>query len=104
MRQGRWQRHGRVWRNSRRVTAKSFQTSRFSLHLFPKSSKRFQAMQPEERQAKIEAYLQKAEFASLEELAQNLGVSVSTVRRDVAAMEATHPVRRTHGGARLVQT
>lgn len=60
-------------------------------------------MQPEERQAKIEAYLQKAEFASLEELAQNVGVSVSTVRRDLAALEANHSIRRTHGGARTLQ-
>ncbi|MFM9029515.1 MAG: DeoR/GlpR family DNA-binding transcription regulator [Opitutaceae bacterium] len=60
-------------------------------------------MQPEERQAKIEAYLQKAEFASLEELAQHVGASVSTVRRDVAALEGTRPIRRTHGGARSLQ-
>jgi DeoR family transcriptional regulator, fructose operon transcriptional repressor len=60
-------------------------------------------MQPEERQAKIEAYLHKAEFASLEELAQNVGVSVSTVRRDIAALEGAKAVRRTHGGARTLQ-
>jgi len=60
-------------------------------------------MHPEERQAKIEAYLQKAEFASLEELAQHVGASVSTVRRDVAALEASRPIRRTHGGARSLQ-
>jgi DeoR family fructose operon transcriptional repressor len=60
-------------------------------------------MHPEERQAKIEAYLQKAEFASLEELAQQVGVSVSTVRRDVAALETNKVVRRTHGGARTLQ-
>jgi DeoR/GlpR family transcriptional regulator of sugar metabolism len=60
-------------------------------------------MHPEERQAKIEAYLQKAEFASLEELAQQAGVSVSTVRRDVAALETNKVVRRTHGGARTLQ-
>lgn len=60
-------------------------------------------MQAEERQAKIEAYLQKAEFASLEELAQHVGVSVSTVRRDLAALEETRAVRRTHGGARTLQ-
>lgn len=57
-------------------------------------------MQAEERQSKIEAYLQKAEFASLEELAQHVGVSVSTVRRDVAALEGNKSIRRTHGGAR----
>lgn len=60
-------------------------------------------MQPEERQSKVEAYLQRAEFASLEELAQHVGVSVSTVRRDVAALEVGKLVRRTHGGARSLQ-
>ena len=60
-------------------------------------------MHPEERQAKVEAYMQKAEFASLEELAQHVGVSVSTVRRDVAALETNGVVRRTHGGARTLQ-
>lgn len=60
-------------------------------------------MQPEERQAQVEAYLQKAEFASLEELASHVGASVSTVRRDVAALEVNGIVRRTHGGARMVQ-
>lgn len=60
-------------------------------------------MHSEERQAKIEAYLQKAEFASLEELAQHVGASVSTVRRDVASLETNKVVRRTHGGARTLQ-
>jgi DeoR/GlpR family transcriptional regulator of sugar metabolism len=60
-------------------------------------------MQPEERQARIEAYLHKAEFASLEELAQHVGVSVSTVRRDVAGLEELGRARRTHGGARTLQ-
>ena len=60
-------------------------------------------MQPEERQAKIEIYLQKAEFASLEELAKQVGASISTVRRDLAALEGGKTVRRTHGGARTLQ-
>src|SRR5690242_6656477 len=60
-------------------------------------------MQPEERQAKVEAYLQKAEFASLEELASHVGVSISTVRRDLAALEVNQSIRRTHGGARTLQ-
>jgi DeoR family transcriptional regulator, fructose operon transcriptional repressor len=60
-------------------------------------------MQPEERQAKIEAYLHRAEFASLEELAAHVGASVSTVRRDVDALEHSRGVRRTHGGARTLQ-
>ncbi len=60
-------------------------------------------MHPEERKTKIEEYLQKAEYASLEELAQHVGASVSTVRRDVAALEAHKAIRRTHGGARILQ-
>lgn len=60
-------------------------------------------MHPEERRAKIEAYLQQAEFASLEELAQHVGASVSTVRRDVDSLVQTKSVRRTHGGARTLQ-
>ena len=59
-------------------------------------------MHPEERQAKIEAYLQKAEFASLEELAHHVGTSISTVRRDLDALEKGGNIRRTHGGARSV--
>lgn len=61
-------------------------------------------MQSEERQARITAYLQKAEFASLEELAQSLGTSVSTVRRDVTLLEEQGLAKRTHGGARLPLT
>lgn len=60
-------------------------------------------MQPEERRSRIEAYLQKAEFASLEELAEHVGASVSSVRRDVATLEAGGTIRRTHGGARMLQ-
>jgi len=55
----------------------------------------------EARQARIESYLQKVEFASLEELAREVGVSVSTVRRDVTQLESSGAVQRTHGGARL---
>ncbi len=61
-------------------------------------------MQSEERQARVEAYLQEAEFASLEELARHVGVSVSTVRRDVSALEGQGLIRRTHGGARMGPT
>lgn len=60
-------------------------------------------MQPEERQAKIKSYLIKAEFASLEELASHVGASVSSVRRDIAALEESGTIRRTHGGARMLQ-
>src|SRR5215510_14390628 len=60
-------------------------------------------MQSEERQHRIEAYLQKVEFASLEELAKHVGASVSTVRRDLTLLEAGGNLRRTHGGARIVE-
>src|SRR5213594_1380476 len=58
-------------------------------------------MQAEERQHRIEEYLQKVEFASLEELAQHVGASLSTVRRDLTVLEVGGNLRRTHGGARL---
>ena len=60
-------------------------------------------MHSEERQAKIEAYLQEAEFASLEELAHRVGMSVSTVRRDLTELERVGKAKRTHGGARTLQ-
>jgi DeoR family transcriptional regulator, fructose operon transcriptional repressor len=59
-------------------------------------------MQPEQRQHRIGEYLQKVEFASLEEIAGQVGASVSTVRRDLTMLEAAGGLRRTHGGARIV--
>ena len=59
-------------------------------------------MQPEARQKRIQDYLNRVEFASLDELAQAVEASVSTVRRDVAALALAGSLRRTHGGARLV--
>jgi DeoR family transcriptional regulator, fructose operon transcriptional repressor len=59
-------------------------------------------MQPEERQKRIEEHLGKVEFASLEELAALVDASVSTVRRDLDVLEVHGNVRRTHGGARLL--
>src|SRR5438034_702067 len=76
---------------------------RFRCIIFQMIPQLARTMQLEERQSRIEAYLQKVEFASLEELAQCVEASVSTVRRDVAALEANGIIRRTHGGARLIQ-
>ena len=59
-------------------------------------------MQAEERQHRISEFLQKAEFASLEEIAGQVDASLSTVRRDLSVLEATGFVQRTHGGARIV--
>ena len=59
-------------------------------------------MTAEERKHRLEAYVQKVEFASLEDLARHVGTSVSTVRRDLTALEAAGNLKRTHGGARIV--
>jgi DeoR family fructose operon transcriptional repressor len=59
-------------------------------------------MSSEERQQRIASFLQKAEFASLEELAKHVDASVSTVRRDLTTLEAAGLLKRTHGGARLL--
>ncbi|HMD54746.1 MAG TPA: DeoR/GlpR family DNA-binding transcription regulator [Phycisphaerae bacterium] len=59
-------------------------------------------MTADERKHRIEAYLQRVEFASLEELSQHVETSVSTVRRDLTALEASGNLRRTHGGARII--
>ena len=59
-------------------------------------------MTAEERKHRLEAYLQKVEFASLEELSKHVGASVSTVRRDLTLLESSGNLKRTHGGARLV--
>ncbi len=59
-------------------------------------------MQPEARQQRIEEFLHQAEFASLEELSELVDASPSTVRRDLQVLESRGSVRRTHGGARLV--
>ncbi len=59
-------------------------------------------MQAEERQFRIEEHLHKSEFVSLDELAELLDVSPSTVRRDLTVLELKGTIRRTHGGARVV--
>ena len=59
-------------------------------------------MTAEERKNRLEAYLQRVEFASLEELSHHVDASISTVRRDLTALEAAGNLRRTHGGARLI--
>ncbi|HWX22021.1 MAG TPA: DeoR/GlpR family DNA-binding transcription regulator [Candidatus Binatia bacterium] len=59
-------------------------------------------MQAEARQHRISEYLQKVEFASLEDIAKQVDASVSTIRRDLTALEISGSIRRTHGGARIV--
>jgi len=59
-------------------------------------------MHADERQHRISEYLQKVEFAALEEIAKEVEASISTVRRDLTLLETSGVVRRTHGGARVV--
>lgn len=59
-------------------------------------------MTAEQRHKRIETYLHKVEFASLEELAKHVSASVSTVRRDLTVLETTGTLKRTHGGARVL--
>jgi DeoR/GlpR family transcriptional regulator of sugar metabolism len=56
----------------------------------------------EERQKRVEEHLSKVEFASLDELSELVDASISTVRRDLDLLEDKGILRRTHGGAMLV--
>lgn len=60
-------------------------------------------MKAEYRQRQIADYLKKIEFASLEDLSEMVDASMSTVRRDLMALENSGMIRRTHGGARLTR-
>src|SRR5207249_4565296 len=55
-----------------------------------------------ERQHRIAEFLQRVEFAALEDIARQVDASLSTVRRDLAVLEASGSFQRTHGGARIV--
>lgn len=52
-----------------------------------------------DRQERILEILRRRKTAQLEELARELDVSASTVRRDLEALEALGRIERTHGGA-----
>jgi len=70
--------------------------------IFQYLSNSFKTVQAEERQHRIEEYLQRVEFASLKEISEYIGASTSTIRRDLSILEQKGNIRRTHGGARLV--
>jgi DeoR/GlpR family transcriptional regulator of sugar metabolism len=56
-------------------------------------------MSQETRQKRICEWLARRGECSIEELAQRLGVSGMTIRRDLAALAGRGKVIRTHGGA-----
>jgi len=53
----------------------------------------------EARWRKLRTLLRDRDIVRVEELAAELGVSAATVRRDLAALEASGDLRRIHGGA-----
>jgi DeoR family fructose operon transcriptional repressor len=57
-----------------------------------------------ERQNKIVDLLKKNEFMTLEECAELLGSSVSTVRRDFQELDNQGLVERVHGGAKILSS
>ena len=59
-------------------------------------------MNGEERRRQLSEFLARQGYADLSSLACELGVSESTVRRDLSQLEEEGVVRRTHGGAVFV--
>nr|WP_256719056.1 DeoR/GlpR family DNA-binding transcription regulator [Paenibacillus odorifer] len=58
----------------------------------------------EERKQKIVLFVEKNSRASVQELSQEMGVSESTVRRDLKELEEAKLLKRTHGGAVSLQS
>jgi len=57
----------------------------------------------EERQRKIAEMLEDSSSLKVVELAEQFGVSESTIRRDLQEMEELKMLKRTHGGAVSVE-
>ncbi|MDR3516874.1 MAG: DeoR/GlpR family DNA-binding transcription regulator [Azospirillaceae bacterium] len=57
-----------------------------------------------ERVSAIRHYLFSKTSASVHEIADAVGASLPTVRRDLLALEAEGSIQRTHGGARIADT
>ncbi len=60
-------------------------------------------MEKTSRNESILEMIREKGFASVEELASALYISQSSIRRDLANLEAKHLIQRTHGGATLVR-
>lgn len=59
-------------------------------------------MLPEQRHAHIVNSVKKNKYCSIQQLAQEVGVSVATIRRDLQALAAEKQIRLTRGGAKHV--
>lgn len=56
-------------------------------------------MLPEPRRQRLKELISRQGYATLDELVRVLGVSESTIRRDLEALDLSGSVKRTHGGA-----
>jgi DeoR family transcriptional regulator, fructose operon transcriptional repressor len=56
-------------------------------------------MLPEPRRRQLLELISRQGFATLEELVKSLGVSESTIRRDLESLDLSGVIKRTHGGA-----
>ena len=56
-----------------------------------------------DRWMKILEYLKEKKFATVEEMMENFKISRSTLRRDLIAMEERGHIKRTRGGAEIVE-
>ena len=59
-------------------------------------------MLPEQRHAHIVNSVKKNKYCSIQQLAQEVGVSVATIRRDLQVLAADKQIRLTRGGAKHV--
>lgn len=59
------------------------------------------AIKIKERRLLIERYLRRKKIASLEDIARIVGISLSTVRRDLNDLAEEGILKRTHGGAQM---
>jgi DeoR family transcriptional regulator, fructose operon transcriptional repressor len=57
-----------------------------------------ESMQPHHRRSRLVELIRVRGFAAIDELVAELGVSESTIRRDLDALEQQGEARRTHGG------
>lgn len=58
----------------------------------------------DDRFSAIRQHLYSAGYSSIQELADAVGASPATIRRDLLALEADGAIARTHGGARIAES
>lgn len=72
--------------------------------LFTRKGYKFMGKAKDERKVQIMAYLENHKFATLGELVEVLHYSEATVKRDLVELEAEEQIRRTRGGAMLIDS